>query len=59
MKSIAIFPVTFARVEDLGGDYVPMNLTEFFWPKPLGEETRKRAEEASQTWALQVWVGHR
>lgn len=37
MQAVAIFPVTFARVEDLGGDYVPMNMTEFRWPRPFAE----------------------
>ena len=37
MKTLAFFPVTFARVEELGGDYVPMNMSEFIWPRPFAE----------------------
>lgn len=31
MKTVAIFPVTFARVDMWGAGYVPMNMSEFCW----------------------------
>jgi hypothetical protein len=37
MKRKAIFPVTFARVDGLGGDYVAMNMSEYRWPNPFSD----------------------
>ena len=48
MKAVAIFPVTFTRVEDLGGEYVAMNLTEFNWPRSVGLIVTTTAFQATQ-----------
>ena len=48
MKTIAIFPVTFARVEEIGGDYVAMNMTEFHWPMAFGWAASTTADQASK-----------
>ena len=48
MKTVAIFPVEFGTVKELGYGYLPMNMTEFNWPAPLFHALILTAAEATK-----------